>query len=298
MTQQWFNKGILLAGGRGTRLGPLTRAVNKQLLPIYDKPLIYYSLSSLMLVGVREILLISTAPNEADFRRLLGDGSRLGLSIQYGVQSEPRGIAEAFLIGPDFVGSDHVVLALGDNLFLGGDFTSCLTRAAAHRDGATIFTTEVDDPRQFGVLEFDAAGRPVAIVEKPAEPKSNLAVPGLYFYDNRVLGIAAALQPSARGELEITDVNRHYLEQGALHVEPLDKDIRWLDTGTPAALAEATNLVRWLETAHGTKQGCVEEIAFRQGWITAESLARQADEAGGEYGVYLRHVLETAARQR
>lgn len=291
-----YSKGILLAGGRGTRLGPLTRAVNKQLLPVYDKPLVYYSLSTLMMAGVREVLLITTPRDEAGFRLLFGDGTRLGMAIDYSLQTEPRGIAEAFILGREFVGGDRVVLALGDNLFLGGDLIGCLSRATKQRAGATILVTEVDDPRQFGVLQLDAAGRPAAIVEKPTEPMSNLAVPGLYFYDNDVLEIATALEPSARGELEITDVNRRYLELGRLQVEHLDKDVRWLDTGTPAALAEASNLVRWLEAAHGAKLGCVEEIAFRSGWITADSLARQAEEFGGEYGLYLRHVLETADR--
>jgi glucose-1-phosphate thymidylyltransferase len=293
-SSQQFSKGILLAGGRGSRLGPLTRAANKQLLPIYDKPLVYYSLSSLMLAGVREVLLVTTPRDEASFRLLFGDGLRLGMTIYYAVQVEPRGIAEAFIVGREFVGGDPVVLALGDNLFLGGNLAGCLARAANHAQGATIFATEVDDPRPFGVVELDAAGRPTAIMEKPSEPTSNHVVPGLYLYDNAVLDIAAALKPSARGELEITDVNRRYLELGRLQVEQLEKDIRWLDTGTPAALAEATNLVRWLEAAHGAKLGCVEEIAFRRGWITAELLARQADEFGGEYGRYLRHVLETA----
>lgn len=292
MTIDVFRKGILLAGGRGSRLGPLTRVVNKQLLPIYDKPLIYYSLSTLMLAGVRQVLLVTTPRDIESFRQLFGDGSRLGLTIEYAVQNEPRGIADAFILGSRFVGRESVALALGDNLFLGGDLAGALARVAGRRAGATIFTIEVDDPRQFGVLELDEAGRPAAIVEKPAEPRSNLAVPGLYFYDNQVLKIAAELRPSARGELEITDVNRRYLELGQLHAEPLDKEIHWLDTGTPAALAEATNQVRWLEAAHGSKIGCVEEIAYRHGWITAESLAEQAVTVGGEYGQYLRHVLQ------
>jgi glucose-1-phosphate thymidylyltransferase len=289
-----FSKGILLAGGRGSRLGPLTRSVNKQLLPVFDKPLIYYSLSSLMLAGVRQVLLVTRPCSESSFRQLFGDGSRLGLKIEYAVQDEPRGIADAFLLGRSFVGADSVALALGDNLFLGGNLASQLAQVAAHGPGACIFTTEVDDPRQFGVLELDAAGRPAKIIEKPSNPQSNLAVPGLYFYDNQVLEIAAHLEPSARGELEITDVNRRYLELGRLHVAALNREIRWLDTGTPAALAEATSLVRWLEAAHGAKIGCVEEIAFRRGWISAATLAAQAAEFGGEYGQYLRHVLEMA----
>ncbi len=286
-------KGILLAGGRGSRLGALTRVVNKQLLPVYDKPLIYYSLSSLLLAGVREVLLITTPRDEANFRRLFGDGSRLGIAMQYAVQIEPRGIAEALVIGRTFVGLDRVMLALGDNLFLGSDVACCLARAASNERGATILSVEVDDPRDFGVVELDSQGQPVAIAEKPSQSRSKLAVPGLYFYDNDAPGIAAQLTPSVRGELEITDVNRRYLELGRLQVEPLARGVRWLDTGTPEALAEATNLVRWLEAAHGIKLGCVEEIAYRNGWVAAEQLARQADELGGEYGRYLQHVLST-----
>ena len=287
-----FKKGILLAGGYGTRMYPLTRAVSKQLLPVYDKPMVYYPLSVLMLAGIREILLISTPEDIGDYRRLLNDGSQIGLSIGYAEQPAPRGIPEAFHIGRDFVGRDHVALALGDNIFYGHGLTDVLRRAAAKDSSATVFGYWVRDPERYGVVEFDDDGRVIGIEEKPERPKSNYAVTGLYFYDNQVLRIAAGLRPSARGELEITDVNRAYLEQSELCVELLGRGYAWLDTGTHQSLLQAANFIQTIEERQGLKIACVEEVAYRMGYIDAAQVARLAAplEKSG-YGEYLMQVV-------
>ena len=286
-------KGIILAAGSGTRLYPLTRAVSKQLAPIYDKPLIYYPLSSLMLAGIRDILVI-TCPHEQDsFKRLLGAGDELGLRVEYAEQPSPDGIAQAFLIGREFIGDACVALALGDNIFYGHGFPETLRAAVNRRSGATVFGYWVRDPERYGVVEFDAHGHAVSLEEKPATPRSSYAVTGLYFYDNRVVDIAAHLTPSARGELEITDVNRDYLRRGALHVEKLGRGIAWLDTGTHEALLQAANFIQAIEERQGLKVACVEEIAFRMGYITAADVLRIAKtmEKSG-YGQYLLRMLE------
>ncbi len=290
MSASYFQKGILLAGGLGTRLDPTTRAVNKQLLPVYDKPLVYYPLSTLLLAGIRDVLLISAPGDVPSFERLLGDGSQLGISIRYAVQDRPRGLAEALLIGRDFVGPEHVALALGDNVFFGPAWHEVLARACRREHGATVFAYRVAEPSHYGVVELDGGGRPVSIEEKPAGPKSDLAVTGLYFYDNRALEIAAGLQPSARGELEITDVNRGYLAEGMLHVEPLAGDVTWLDTGTHDALWQASNLVQAAQARLGGKVCCPEEIAYAQGLIDAAQLERLAANSPGEYGQYLQRL--------
>jgi len=286
-------KGIILAGGSGTRLYPLTRAVSKQLAPVYDKPMIYYPLSSLMLAGIRQILVI-TAPHERDsFQRLLGTGEGLGLHIEYAVQPAPEGIAQAFLIGREFIGTSSVTLALGDNIFYGHGFPQVLRRAVKRNSGATVFGYWVRDPERYGVVEFDSEGRAVSIEEKPGRPRSQYAVTGLYVYDNRVVDIAARLRPSARGELEITDVNLAYLRTGNLRVEKLGRGIAWLDTGTHEALLQASNFIQAIEERQGLKVACLEEIAFHAGYITADDvlrLARSMDKSA--YGQYLLRLLE------
>ena len=289
-------KGIILAGGSGSRLHPLTRAVSKQLVPIYNKPMVYYPLSTLMLAGVREILVITTPHDQDAFRRLLGDGSEIGLTIRYAAQPSPGGLAQAFIIGREFIGGDRVTLALGDNIFYGAHFSDYLRAAAARETGATVFGYQVRDPERYGVVEFDAAGRAVSLEEKPAKPRSSFAVTGLYFYDNEVVDIAAGLRPSPRGELEITDVNRAYLERGRLHVEKLARGIAWLDTGTTESLMQASNFIHAIEERQGLMVACLEEIAYRMGYITAAELTRLATSmASSAYGQYLFRVLEHEA---
>ena len=286
-------KGIILAGGSGTRLYPITRGVSKQLLPVYDKPMIYYPLSILMLAGIKEVLIISTPRDTPAFEALLGDGNQLGIKIEYKVQEEPNGLAQAFTIGEDFIGDDNVCLILGDNIFYGAGLTKYLKEAAANKEGATVFGYYVDDPERFGIVEFDKNGKVISIEEKPEHPKSNYCVTGLYFYDNRVVEFAKNLKPSARGELEITDLNRIYLEDGTLNVELLGQGFTWLDTGTHESLVDATNFVKTVEQHQHRKIACLEEIAYLNGWISKDELMEVYEVMKkNQYGQYLKDVMD------
>lgn len=286
-------KGIILAGGSGTRLYPLTKGVSKQLMPIYDKPMVYYPLSTLMLAGIRDVLVITTPHEQECFVRLLGDGSQVGVNIAYAVQPSPDGLAQAFIIGREFVGTDRVALALGDNVFYGHGFPEVLLRASGREAGATVFAYRVRDPQRYGVVEFGPDGKAIGLEEKPHQPRSSWAVVGLYFYDNRVLDIAANLRPSPRGELEITDVNRRYLELGELYVERLGRGFAWLDTGTHTALLHAATFVQAIEERQGLKVACIEEVAYRMGYIGADAVrAVAASMRNNEYGQYLVRMLE------
>ena len=286
-------KGIVLAGGAGSRHHPITRGVSKQLLGIYDKPMIYYPLSTWMLAEIRDILIITTPEDQPNFRRLLGDGSRFGVRLSYAVQPSPDGLAQAFLIGADFIGRDPVALVLGDNIFYGANLSVLLKKAVARKSGATVFGYYVCDPERFGVVEFDAAGKAVSIEEKPAHPRSNYAVTGLYFYDNDVVEIARHIKPSARGELEITSVNNEYLKRGDLHVEKLARGYAWLDTGTHESMLDAANFIRTIESRQGLQVACLQEIAYNNGWMTREEVRESIqDMMKTEYGQYLARLIE------
>jgi len=285
-------KGIILAGGKATRLYPITKGVCKQMLPVYDKPLIYYPLSTLMLAGIREILIISTPKDTPRFKDLLGDGRDLGISLNYALQAEPRGIAESFLIGEKFIKDDNVCLILGDNIFYGDKLIDLLQGAASLQEGAAIFGYYVKNPERYGVVEFDKEGRVVSIEEKPKKPKSNYAVCGIYFYDNRVTGITKSLKPSRRGELEITDVNNAYIEAGELKIELLGRGYAWLDTGTHDSLIDASLFIKTIEDRQGLKIGCIEEVAYRMGYIDAKKLAKTAATINTDYGKYLEKILK------
>ena len=286
-------KGIVLSGGAGTRLHPITRGVSKQLLGVYDKPMIYYPLSVLMLAEIRDILIITTPEDQPAFKRLLGDGSRFGVRFTYAVQPKPEGLAQAFLIGREFIGTDHVALVLGDNIFYGANLSRLVKNAVKREKGATVFGYYVRDPERFGVVEFDKEGRAVSIEEKPKQPRSNYAVTGLYFYDNDVIKIAESIKPSARGELEITSVNNEYLNRGDLHVEKLGRGYAWLDTGTHESMLEAANFIHTIETRQGLQIACLQEIAYNNGWLSADEIYNDVqDMLKTEYGQYLLRIIK------
>lgn len=289
-------KGIILAGGSATRLFPVTKAISKQILPIYDKPMIYYPLSALMLAGIREVLIISTPRDLPIYKELFGSGEQLGMRFSYKIQEKPRGLADALIVGEEFIGKDRVALVLGDNLFYGAGFSGSVEQAAANKTGATIFGYWVKDPRSYGVVDFDASGKALAIEEKPASPKSHFAVPGLYFYDNNVIEIAKQVKPSARGEIEITSVNNEYLSRGTLRVEIFSRGLAWLDTGSYDGLLEAGNFIATIQKRQGQYVACIEEIAYRKGWIDKEQLLKTAEGIKTDYGEYLNYLASEESR--